>query len=189
MIVRFTLGLALIFASLPAAAAPVRYVLEPDDSTVGFTYFFGDQPVQGSMPVQQAEVAIDFDRLAASSVRVAMNAARARAGVVFATEAMRSAAVLDTRRHPEITFASTAVSGDVAGARLAGNITIRGVTRPVTLDARLYRPSGSAPGDRDRLAILLSGAVDRSDFGASGYPELVADRIEIRVLAWIRKAP
>ncbi len=66
-------------------------------------------------------------------------------------------------------------------------VTIRGVTKPLTLNAVFYRQKGSAPKDLSKLSILLTGSISRAAFGATGYPKLVGDRIDLRILARIRQ--
>jgi len=91
--------------------------------------------------------------------------------------------VLDAKTWPEITFASTAVRAKGDGAEIDGQLTIRGVTRPVTLQAQIYRQDGFKPGDFSHLSILLTGAVQRSDFGATGGADMVSDQVRLRILA------
>ena len=183
-----TLGLVLLLATIAAAyAEPVRYQLEPDKSSVGFTYRFDGTPIKGTMPVASAAMVIDFNALRASKIQIALNANKARAGFIFATEAMRGASVLNAAKHPHIRFVSTGVSQSGNGAVITGMITIRGVSRPMTLLANFYRQKGSDPNDLADLTILLTGSVSRGAFGAAGYPNLVGDRIDLRIIAGIRR--
>jgi len=134
------LGLVLVLLTITAANAdPVRYRLEADKSSVGFTYRFEGNPIMGTMPVASADIVIDFDRLAASKIRIDLDARNARAGFIFATEAMRGKSVLDAAMHPHIRFVSTAVTQTATGADIAGMIRIRGITKPATFTARFYR--------------------------------------------------
>jgi polyisoprenoid-binding protein YceI len=71
---------------------------------------------------------------------------------------------------------------------VVGNLTIRGVTRPVRLAAQLYRQKGTAEGDRSRLSIRLTGSVSRAAFGATGWADLVGDTVAIDILARIARA-
>jgi polyisoprenoid-binding protein YceI len=82
-------------------------------------------------------------------------------------------------------FTSTSVAARGDGASVKGNLTIRGVTRPVTLEARIWRQQGTETGDRSRLTIQLTGAVNRSDFGATGFADMVSDRVRITITARI----
>lgn len=170
-----------------AHAAALGYTLDPAGSTVGFETDFGQNVIKGRMPVATAELSLDFDRAAASHVDVTLDADGARANFPFATEALRGASVLDARRYPQIHFVSTKVRPTKTGATVTGLITIRGVTREITLDARLYRPKGSQAGERDNLAVLLTGAVSRSDFGATGFADMVGDEVRLKILARIRR--
>lgn len=181
--------LALCTLALPGAghSAQQRYRLDTARSTVAFTYRIGDAANTGQMPVKSADMRLDLDNVPASRVDVVLDAAQARAGFFLATQALRDASVLDTVTHPEIRFRSTRITGDLSGATITGDLTVRGITRAVTLDAGLYRQRGTQPGDRDNLTVLLTGSVSRSAFGATGYAGLVGDMIGIRIVARITK--
>lgn len=186
---RLLLSLLLYVLSLTAAqAAPQSYDLQPELSDVGFTYRLNAERQRGSMPVQSTEIAIDFDELSRSSVTVTLNADAAKTGFPFVADALRSGSVLDTKNHPTLRFVSTNVTGTTANAKLTGNLTIRGVTKPVTLTARLYRQRGQAAGDLSKLTILLTGTVSRSAFGAGGFPEFVQDEIGLNIRVRITRA-
>ena len=165
----------------------MRYRLDTDRGSVRFVYDFGDDGTVGAMPVAAAEIMLDLADPRTSSVTVTLDAAHARAGMFFATQAMRGPEVLDTARHPEIIFRSTAITGTLRAARVEGRLTVRGTTRPVTLDAGLYRQRGTKPDDLDQLAVLLSGKIDRREFGADGFAGFVGPMIKPRIMAWIRK--
>jgi polyisoprenoid-binding protein YceI len=96
--------------------------------------------------------------------------------------------VLDSATWPEITFSSNAVRHDGDGAKVTGDLTIRGVTRPVTLAAAIYRQQGTAEGDLTQLTVRLTGTVNRSDYGATGWSDMVGDQVRIDILARIRQA-
>ncbi|WP_208348581.1 YceI family protein [Pseudaestuariivita rosea] len=169
----------------PLWADPQRYVLDAERSDVGFVYAFQGQPTQGTMPVRSADITLDLRDVSRSQVAVALDPARARAGFVFATQTMKGPSILDTARFPTITFRSTRVTGTVNDARLTGDITIRGVTRPITLTAGLFQEQGVDPAQRDKLLIVIKGSVNRNDFGAGGWPNYVDERIDLNIRAWI----
>jgi polyisoprenoid-binding protein YceI len=186
---RFYLALAfLLVPALAASADPVPYRLQTELSTVGFAYVMAGQKMNGRMPVESAEIALDFDQPANSRVAAVLRPDRADAGPDYATVAMKSAEVLDTARFPAIAFRSISVTETATGASVAGEITIRGVTRPIVLDAQFFRQQGTEAGDRSRLSIVLKGAISRQEFGAAGYGGLVGDRIDLTILARIERA-
>jgi polyisoprenoid-binding protein YceI len=141
--------------------------------------------ISGTMPVATADMTLDFDRVAASKVAVSLNVAGATTNIPFATQAMTGETVLNAGKFPEITFKSTAVRPTDTGAEVKGNITIRGVTHPVTLDARLFRPVGSDPAERRDLQIVLTGRVSRAAFGANGFADMVGDEVRLNIRARI----
>lgn len=174
-----------------AAATPLAYRLDTANSIVGFEADFGPDLVTGRMPVASASITIDFEAPSTSRVSVVLDLARARANFPFATQAMLGPKVLDAAAHPTITFESTAVrakGGDGARAEIDGLLTVRGVTRPVTLDAEIFRQDGVPEGDRSRLSVHLRGSVSRAAFGATGWSDLVGDEVRMIVVARIDRA-
>lgn len=180
------LGLCLGLAG-PARAAPAGYVLEPEKSTVGFQTDFGPDRITGSMPVLKASLSLDFAAPANSSVDVTLDVAHAQASFPFATQAMRGPKVLDATANPTIRFVSTRVRSTGEGAKVDGNITIRGVTKPITLDAAIYQQKGSAAGDLSHLTLRLTGTIHRSDFGATGWNDMVGDEVRLDILARVAR--
>lgn len=179
--------LATLLAAAPLSAKPVEYELLPSQSRVGFTWSLGTDRIRGEMPVSTARIVIDFERVAHSSVQVEMDVSRARAGFPFADQAMKGPKVLWSDRFPSITFRSTSVRPAGKGrAAIEGDLTIRGVTRRVLLDATLYRPPGTTESDLDNLTIKLGTTVSRSAFGADGWPDMVSDEVRLEVTAAIR---
>ena len=185
-LVSFVLLVALM--ALPGLAAQRGYALEPEASTVAFAWDFGKDEVRGNMPVARADLRIDFEKVSNSSVDVAVDVTGAQAGFPFASQAMKGPKVLDAARFPQIHFVSTGVRKTDGGAVIDGNITVRGVTRPMTFIAEIYRQRGTETNDLTHLVILLTGALNRSDFGANGWSGLAGDQVRLRIMANIRQA-
>ena len=179
--------IAMILAGVPATAAPHEYSLVKQQSLVAFAWDFGRNEIRGQMPVVRADLTIDFAAVAKSRVDVAVDVTRAVAGFPFASQAMKGPKVLDAKRFPLISFASTRIRRNDAGAVIEGDITVRGVTRPMAFAAQIYRQRGTEPTDLSKLAILLTGALNRSDFGASGWSDLAGDQVRLRILAYIEQ--
>lgn len=169
-----------------AWAAPARYALDAQGSEVRFTYTLGGVDGAGTMPVSTADIVLDFDNAAASRTAVTLNPNRAETSTGLITSTLKSQDVLNTAQYPEIVFISRSVTAKPGGAVVTGDVTVRGVTRPLTLEATIYRPEGSAPGDRSKLTVRLTGAINRHDFGASGYPDLVEETVTLDIRARLR---
>ncbi len=190
-----TLLISSLMTMLPASllAAPQTYALQADRSEVGFVYSLSGGQNRGSMPVQAADISIDFDQFSNSRADVTVDVTRARAGVIFATEALKADSVLNAVAHPTIRFQSTAIRANDPrnlsdGGQIDGMLTIRGVTRPVTLNVAVFRQQGTAEDDLSQLSFRISGAVRRSEFGATGYADLVDDVINLDIAARVALA-
>jgi polyisoprenoid-binding protein YceI len=177
----------LVLIAPPALARPVIYLMDPAASTVGFETDFGPDKITGDMPVDSATLRLDFDSVANSQIDVRLGAAAASASFPFAAQALKGPKVLDTATHPDIHFESTKINTTADGASVAGNLTIRGVTKPVTLAAVIWRQKGTEAGDLSRLTLRLTGRVNRSDYGATGWADMVGDEVRIIITARISR--
>jgi polyisoprenoid-binding protein YceI len=72
----------------------------------------------------------------------------------------------DTENHPEITFASKELRIDGDDLTLVGDITIKGVTKPVTATGTVLGPT-QHPAGHEALGFTLETTIDRTDFGVS----------------------
>ncbi len=183
--IRLALALALI--ATQALAAPEAYRLNTARSVVAFTYDLAGNAGRGTMPIASADMALDLANPPQSRVTVTLDASGARAGFFLATQAMKGPQGLDTARHPLITFRSTRISGTLSAARVEGLLTVRDTTRPVMLQAGLYRQRGTDPADLTRLTVLLTGQIDRHAFGVTGFSDLVGPTISLRIVARIER--
>jgi polyisoprenoid-binding protein YceI len=83
---------------------------------------------------------------------------------------------------PTMTFTSTAVKLDANGAgTIAGNLTLRGVTKPVTLQLKQVG-SGKGMKGEQRVGYVATGTIKRTDFGMSyGVPGAATDEVDLRI--------
>ena len=184
---RATIVFAVVLGLLaPAAqAATVDYVLDPAASTVAFETDFGPDLITGSIPLTLADLSLDFDNVRNCTVDVELDVTGAQASFPFAAQALKGPKVLDAKAHPRMIFHSTSVQRAGDAADVSGDLTIRGVTKPVVLRAELFRTEGSVPGDNSHLTVRLTGRVNRSAFGATGWSDMVGDEVRIIITARI----
>lgn len=179
---------AIIGFSRAVLAEPIDYEIITDKSTVGFTFQFGADEIIGMFPQYKANISIDFKKASNSHADIVLNTTTAKAGFVFATQALRSIKILDTSKFPNITFTSKSVRATKGGAVIInGLITVRDITKPLILTARLMRAPGTLASERTNLHLYLTGEINRNDFGASGYPNAVGDILAIKIDAHIRR--
>jgi polyisoprenoid-binding protein YceI len=177
----------ILMLATPAHAVPTAYVLEPERSTVGFATDFGQQVITGRMPVLQANLTLDFDNAENTRIDVMVDVSRATASFPFAAQTLKGSTVLDARSYPTIRFVSTGIRRNGQGADVQGEMTIRGITKRMTLRATIFRQAGQAEGDNSHLTVQMTGAVNRSDFGAVGFADMVEDEVRLDIVARIAR--
>lgn len=92
---------------------------------------------------------------------------------------LRSPDFFDVEHHPKMTFHSTRIEGDPRGEfKLYGDLTIRGTTRPVVLDAT-SEGAGKDPWGNDRMGFSATGKIDRSQFGLQWNQALEAGGVMV----------
>jgi polyisoprenoid-binding protein YceI len=84
---------------------------------------------------------------------------------------LRSPDFFDTENHPEIRFASTAIEPSADGFKLVGDLTIRGITKPVDLDIEV-EGAGVSPDGSERVALSATGTIDRNAYGMTWNMDL-----------------
>ena len=77
---------------------------------------------------------------------------------------LKSEDFLHADAHPSITFNSTAITGTDSAFKVVGDLTIKGTTRSVTLDASVDG-RGKDPWGNDRIAFSAHGTINRGDYG------------------------
>jgi len=138
---------------------------------------------------------LDFDpeNPTAASVEVTIDAGNLWSGEPARDAHLKSADFLDVEKHPTITFRGKGL--ELTGAnegRMRGDLMIRGVTRPVTLDVRYlgqwetpWWENGADKGPKTRAGFLATTRINRKDFGVSWNGVLdrgglvVGDEVEI----------
>ncbi len=188
---RLLLALAMLaaplFSAQAAMAAPVGYALQPDGTTVGFSTDFGTDQITGQIPITSANLQLDFNSPAKSTIDVTLNVAGASASFPFAAQALKGPKVLAAADFPQMIFKSTKIRAEGDGARVDGTITIRGVTKPVVMFAQFWQQKGQEAGDLRLLKIRLTGSLMRSEFGATGWADMVGDEVRLDILALIER--
>ena len=83
---------------------------------------------------------------------------------------------------PTMSFVSTAVTLNPAGeGSVSGNLTLRGVTKPVTLKLK-HIGSGQGMKGEDRVGYVATSTIKRSDFGMNyGVPKAATDELDLRI--------
>lgn len=133
--------------------------------------------VRGSFSELSGHLEIDPDDLSASRVEVEIDAASIDTGQDDRDEHLRSEDFFHVEEHPAIRFESRRVEGGFDGFgdpfRVVGDLTVRGTTREVVLDAT-YLGEGTDPWGDTRRGFSARTTIDRRDFGLTWNQALEA---------------
>ncbi|WP_330348996.1 YceI family protein [Streptomyces sp. NBC_00582] len=144
---------------------PGRWTVDPAHSTVGaVARHLGISSVRGRFTDFSATIEIAPDDVTTSRVEAVIRAASIDTGNGTRDTHLRSADFLDVEKHPEITYRSTGLT--VAGPdrwTVHGELSLRGVVRPVDLDLALLG-TGADPWGGTRVAFRATAELHREDF-------------------------
>ena len=177
------LGLIGLVAAGPAAAA--EYEIDPGHTQANFKVnHMGYSTIWGRFNEESGVIIFDPEDVEASSVNIVIQTASVDTNHHDRDEHLRSPDFFNAAEFPEMTFTSTGVTktGDNTGT-MTGDLTLLGVTKPVTLDV-VFNGSGPYPWD-DTIEIVGFSAtttIDRADFGMT-YGAEDGDIIEIHIEA------
>lgn len=179
----FAAAAFVLIAQAPAFAADT-YTLEPTHTSVTFQYtHFGFSHPTGKFMNAVGEVTLDDATPANSSVEVSFAIDGVNTGVPALDEHLKSADFFDAAQFPTATFKSTRVEPTgAATARVTGDLTIHGVTKPVTLDVTLNQ-KGPNMMKKITAGFTARGTINRSDFGIGKYVPAVSDQIDLYIEA------
>jgi polyisoprenoid-binding protein YceI len=145
------------------------WAIDPSHSLVQFSAkHMMITTVKGDFRDVKGTLAVDQANPDASTVAVEIAAASLDTRVQGRDDHLRSADFLDAEQYPSITFRSRRIQGAHATPgddfKLVGDLTIKGVTREVSLDA-VYEGRGRDPWGGERVSFSASTRIDRRDFG------------------------
>ena len=163
-----TLAFAIAAASLNTAAfaAPETYVADSSHTFSRFNSTSGKVVYDAAAKTGTADIVID-----AKSVDT---------GYATFNEHIQGEDFLDTAKYPTATFKSTKVifEGDKP-AKVEGNLTLKGVTKPVTLTVTSFQAMPHPMLKKDAIGANAYTVVKRSEFNAGKYAPYVGDEVRI----------
>ena len=188
---------ALAVAAVPAVAADA-YTFDKNHSRIAFTWnHVGLSNQSARFGSFDGEILFDAEKPENSKVNITIDANSIDSGVKLFDEHLKGDGFFDVAKHPKATFVSTDVRK--TGARsfqVTGNLTIKGKTRPVVLDATLNY-TGDHPlagyfkalAGSNWLGWSAHTRVRRSEFDLGQYAPLTSDTVDISIETELRQAP
>ena len=175
----FSLAAAL---SMPASAAPETYVIDNGHTFPSFSYSHFGYSIQTSR-FNRTTGKVVLDKAAKTgSVEVVIDMKSVDTGSALFDEHIQAEDFLDTAKHPTATFKSTGVrfDGDRPAA-IDGNLTIKGITKPVTLKVTSFQQMPHPMMKKDAIGANATTTIKRTEFNAGKYAPNVGDEVTINI--------
>jgi polyisoprenoid-binding protein YceI len=178
-----------VLSLAPLSARAENYLIEPANSRIAFSVHHLIGTARGEFHKFSGTIVVDPNQPERSSVNVKIQVASIDTQIRKRDDHLLSAEFFDAKQFPEITFRSRSVkrTGPDRGD-IVGELTMHGVTRPLTLHVKLATPLASgAPPEKSRW-IVTADPIHRKDFGlmfsssaeaVSGIGQDVTPTIEI----------
>jgi polyisoprenoid-binding protein YceI len=187
-------SLSVLAAAGAKATAAERYDIDASHSGVVFGWnHFGFSNPTARFDKIQGSVLLDKADLTKSSISVTLPLEGLDTGVEKLDQELKGPDFLDAAKYPTITFKSTKVEKNGEnGLNITGDLTVHGVTKPVTLDAKVNRIGiFEIPGVMKAQAAGFDATtvIKRSDFGVSKYVPYVSDEIPVHITLDAKQAP
>ncbi|MBI5484690.1 MAG: YceI family protein [Deltaproteobacteria bacterium] len=187
---------AIIALALPALALASTWSIDPEHSNIGFKVrHLMVSNVKGSFDKYTATVDIDDRDITKSKVTVSIDTNSINTNVQKRDEHLRSADFFDVAKYPEMTFVSKKITKSGKDRlKVAGDLTLHGVTREVVLDVQGPSKEIKDPWGNIRKGATATTKINRKDFGLTWNKALetggvvVGDEITITLeIEMIRK--
>ncbi len=170
----------------PATVQPGVYAIEPRHTRVLFAVtHFGVSTWYGDFTHVSGTLSLDPKNPAADQVEVSVPVNSLSTTNADLDETLKGADWFDAAQFPNMTFKSTKVTITGPGrARIDGDLTLHGITKPVTLEARFK--GAASPGPALKVYTVgfdLTGTLKRSDFGVARYLGSISDDVDLIISA------
>jgi polyisoprenoid-binding protein YceI len=148
------------------AAVPV-WEIDPNHSELSFYIRHLSGRVRGGIAIWQGEIGADLANLGTGRVDIYAYPGSIDTGNKERDEHLRTSDFFDVRKYPTIRFTSTEIKATGSKLTITGDLTIKGVTKRVTLDGKLSGITKKDMSGRSRIAFLATTKINRQDFGLS----------------------
>jgi polyisoprenoid-binding protein YceI len=161
------LALAFVFSAASARAEKETFVLDKYHTQIGFKVRHFVSKVGGHFGRFEGTITLDRLKPEESSVELRIEAASIDTGNPNRDKHLNSPDFFDTAKFPEITFKSTKIAAKGQDTyEVTGDLTMRGVTKPVTLTVTANGFTGDGLGGQ-KAGFDVGGKLNRKDFGVS----------------------
>lgn len=165
----------------PAQVTSGLYRVDPDHTEVNWSVsHFGFTEFQGRFDTVSGTLRLDPGSGAADQLDIRIETASINTPSHALNTELASVAWFDAASYPAVTFHSTAVAGTGPGtARVTGDLTLHGVTRPLTLDVRFVGAGLNPLSGAYTAGFAATGTLNRADFGIAKLLPAIGDSVTL----------
>ena len=174
----------------PAIAQSTQWQLDPAHSSTQFAVkHMGISTVRGTFTKLNGTAQYDPANPKSDAVNVTIDTPSVDTRVEIRDNDLRSDHFFDVQKYPTMIFKSTKVESAAPGKlKITGDLTIRGITKSVTLDVEgPSKPVNDGHGHL-HMGVSATGMVNRTDFGMTGYQGMVGNDITLTIDAELVQA-
>lgn len=181
--------------SQPGQADPARvtagtYAVEPSHTQILFAYnHMGFSENMGVLAMPSGTLTLDPKAPEKAKVAITLPVANIRTGIAALDAHLMKPDMFDAEKFPTATFTSTSVKpdSDGKGAEISGLLTIKGIAKPVTLEASFVGAGKNPMSGKETVGFGATTTIKRSDFGLGAYVPVVGDAVELKIVAAFEK--
>jgi polyisoprenoid-binding protein YceI len=164
------------------------YTTDPNHSQVLFTYeHFGLTHNMGLASGAKGTLTLDPANPSAASVSVDVPINTIHTTIAALDEEFQGPMFFDAAKFPVAHFESTGVTVDGESADIAGNFTIKGVTKPGVIHAKFVAAGANPFNKKDTVAFSGTSTIKRSEFGLGNAVPLVGDDVNLTITVAFEK--
>lgn len=179
----FALASTAALTSTVAFAAPLTYKIDANhtDVVASWSHFGFSNPIAHFGKVD-GSITYDPAKVGESKVEVTLPLSGLNSHVGDFDDHLRSEDFFDAAKFPNVTFKSTSVKAAGEGKlTVVGDLTIKGITKPVTLDVTINKVGVQPMAKRDAAGFDATTTIKRSDFGVGKYAPNVSDEVKLTI--------
>lgn len=178
-----------LLAQLPGAADPARvtsgtYKVEPAHTQVLFTVnHLGFTEYTGQFRQPTGTFVLDRARPANDKLDVSFEIGKVSTTVSALDEHLQKPEFFDAAKFPTGHFVSTRVTVNGNAATIAGDLTLKGVTKPVVLQARFIGAGANPLSKKPTIGFRATTSIQRSQWGINYGLPMVSDKVDLTINA------
>lgn len=184
---RLLMFLAMVFVGLTSPGARAQtstWTIDPAHSSINFVVrHLGVSNVHGSIMNLKGSVIYDEKDITRSSVQATADAATVTTNVEARDKHLRSPEFFNVEKYPQLSFKSTSISNADGKLTLTGDLTLTGVTKPITLDLDGPAPPQTGKDGKTRSGFSATGKLKRTDFnfGSKFGSAVIGDEVKFTI--------